>query len=84
MINIQQKINPLQYHKNQPNVGKYTIHGSYGNEILVTFFGFLAAVVWFSLVIFVVSGISEHRDPRPLSWNFLMLVIPGAEGGVFS
>ena len=21
------------YHKNQPNVGKYTIHGSYGNRI---------------------------------------------------
>ena len=21
------------YHKNQPNVGIYTIHGSYGNEI---------------------------------------------------
>ena len=20
------------YHKNQPNVGKYTIHGSYGSE----------------------------------------------------
>ena len=21
------------YHKNQPNVGKYTIHGSYGNKV---------------------------------------------------
>jgi len=24
------------YHKNQPNVGKYAIHGSYGSEILYT------------------------------------------------
>ena len=29
------------YHRNQPNVGKYTIHGSYG--------------LWFSLVIFIKS-----------------------------
>jgi len=25
------------YHENQPNVGKYTIHGSYGNESLRAF-----------------------------------------------
>ena len=23
------------YHKNQPNVGKYTIHGSYGNGMIL-------------------------------------------------
>ena len=25
---------PTFYHKNQPNVGRYTIHGSYGEELL--------------------------------------------------
>ena len=25
------------YHKNQPNVGKYTIHGSYGYELMEMF-----------------------------------------------
>ena len=25
---------PIMYHKNQPNVGKYAIHGSYGKETL--------------------------------------------------
>ena len=28
---------PTFYHKNQPNVGKYTIHGSYGEELLYLF-----------------------------------------------
>ena len=39
------------YHKNQPNVGKYTIHGSYGTQLMLilSMMGCLVLVSWESL-----------------------------------
>ena len=63
---------PYIYHKNQPNVGKYTIHGSYGKgqhassivDISVSAFLQLDQVTW------------KRREPQLLLQQLLPRFVP--------
>ena len=42
---------PYIYHKNQPNVGKYTIHGSYGYWLLIHYIQLAGRNSWWTRVV---------------------------------
>ena len=75
------------YHKNQPNVGKYTIHGSYGLWVMgfpISFsMGFPMFFVFFVWWVSLQGGPPQRMVIKMALWVITTL-IPGTPGGVLN